>query len=212
MQPLTPISPKKKRAALPDLELQRDRAVSIGPSRKGPSVTEVIPGFLFLGGVTDGTNQETLERIGVQYVLCVAKECDGPADVSTLVYKKISMIDKSRESLRANFTEAFNFLEEARAKGVRILVYCRMGASRSASLVIAYCMTYRSMTFPEALLYVQSKRTVVDPNVGFVSELEAYDEDLSKIRSPLNASPLMTEDELRSILKPSFNSPNAAKQ
>jgi len=210
------VSPKAKKKSFkpPTLDIKRDRAVSA--MEKPQCVTEIIPDFLFLGSVLDATNPATLERIGAQYVLCVAKEVSAPSDVSALVFKKINMTDRSTESLRANFKEAFDFIEEARIKGVKILVYCRMGVSRSASLVIAYCMTYRQMTFKEAFEYVQSRRSVIDPNVGFRTELEEYDEALAKNRlSELSIgsedqitphSPLMSESQLHSILKPSTSS------
>jgi hypothetical protein len=49
-----------------------------------------------------------------------------------------------------------------------------MGISRSSTVVIAYLIATTNMTPREALTFVQSKRTIVRPNRGFMSQLQEY--------------------------------------
>jgi len=49
-----------------------------------------------------------------------------------------------------------------------------MGISRSTTVVLAYLIATTKMTPREALAAVRSKRTIVRPNRGFMSQLEAY--------------------------------------
>lgn len=49
-----------------------------------------------------------------------------------------------------------------------------MGISRSTTVVIAYLIATTKMTPHEALSTVQSKRTIVRPNRGFMSQLQEY--------------------------------------
>ncbi len=49
-----------------------------------------------------------------------------------------------------------------------------MGISRSSTVVIAYLIATTKMTPPEALATVRSKRTIVRPNRGFMSQLQEY--------------------------------------
>lgn len=51
-----------------------------------------------------------------------------------------------------------------------------MGVSRSATVVCAYLIATMSMTAPESISFVQSKRGIVCPNIGFRHQLEAYEE------------------------------------
>lgn len=51
-----------------------------------------------------------------------------------------------------------------------------MGVSRSATVVCAYLVATMSMTAPESISFVQSKRGIVCPNLGFRHQLEAYEE------------------------------------
>jgi len=73
-----------------------------------------------------------------------------------------------------------------------ILVHCLMGRSRSASIVIAYIMRKYRLKYPAAFSYVRAKRSVVQPNIGFVKQLELWgrwgwkvdreDEEYRKVR------------------------------
>jgi hypothetical protein len=54
-----------------------------------------------------------------------------------------------------------------------------MGISRSTTIVIAYLVATTRMTPREALATVQSKRAIVRPNPGFMSQLEEYSSTLT---------------------------------
>jgi hypothetical protein len=49
-----------------------------------------------------------------------------------------------------------------------------MGISRSSTVVMAYLIATTNMTPHEALATVRSKRTIVRPNRGFMSQLQEY--------------------------------------
>jgi hypothetical protein len=49
-----------------------------------------------------------------------------------------------------------------------------MGISRSTTVVLAYLVATTQMTPREALAAVRSKRSIVRPNRGFMSQLEEY--------------------------------------
>jgi len=69
-------------------------------------------------------------------------------------------------------------LHPVRPKPPRVLVHCFRGSSRSGAVVIAYVMRRRRMTFVEALRFVQSRRSIVNPNPGFVQQLLQYEKQL----------------------------------
>jgi protein-tyrosine phosphatase len=45
------------------------------------------------------------------------------------------------------------------------------GVSRSSSVVIAYLIREKGMTYDEAFGIVKVKRSIIDPNRGFVKQL-----------------------------------------
>ena len=61
----------------------------------------------------------------------------------------------------------------------KVMVNCKQGASRSATITLAFLMLKRHMTAKEALRMVRSKREVA-PNEGFLQQLCDLNERLRK--------------------------------
>ena len=49
------------------------------------------------------------------------------------------------------------------------------GVSRSATIVVAYIMTITNLSFNDAISAVCGAREVVDPNAGFIRQLQEYE-------------------------------------
>lgn len=56
-----------------------------------------------------------------------------------------------------------------------VLVHCHAGISRSVAIVLAYLMHVRRITVQDALSLVRSRRSIADPNPGFMHQLELYE-------------------------------------
>ena len=54
------------------------------------------------------------------------------------------------------------------------------GISRSVSVMIGYLMVSKRMSFDEAFAMIKEKRPSIDPNIGFVAQLQWLDEFLQK--------------------------------
>ncbi|GAA5828097.1 hypothetical protein JCM11251_002587 [Rhodosporidiobolus azoricus] len=91
------------------------------------------------------------------------------------------------------FQAAFDFLDEARERGERVLVHCQCGVSRSATVVIAYCMREAAKALEEGrdaegltgctgmhdtYSFVKEKSEWVGPNLSLVFQLVAYERTL----------------------------------
>ncbi|GAA6062397.1 hypothetical protein JCM10212_006183 [Sporobolomyces blumeae] len=91
------------------------------------------------------------------------------------------------------FQNAFDFLDEARARDERVLVHCQCGVSRSATVVIAYCMREAAKALEEGrdakeltgctgmhdtYSFVKEKSEWIGPNLGLVFQLVAYERTL----------------------------------
>lgn len=83
-------------------------------------------------------------------------------------YLELPINDSASQDLTFCFEQAINFIDQAD----KVLVHCFAGVSRSATMVIAYLMYKNKWKYLEAYNHVKKKRTIINPNKGFVSQLE----------------------------------------
>ncbi|CAF2622387.1 unnamed protein product [Rotaria sp. Silwood2] len=151
------------------------------------NVTEpslVLEPYLFLGNCISAHDIHRLSRLGIRYILNVAKRdvelCPYyPNDMRTLT---IDLRDDDRENILRAFDQAFAFIDEARRVRSRILVHCSHGQSRSPAIVIAYLMRTYNVSLEQCLIHVVKARPCVIPNDGFLKQLIVYDRFLIERR------------------------------
>ena len=90
-------------------------------------------------------------------------------------YKQIKIPDTQSTQIAEYFDECFVFIDSARAAGGCVLVHCFYGASRSASIVMAYLIKTERMRYKEALDYLRILRPEVRPNEGFAKQLRQFE-------------------------------------
>ncbi|XP_059371773.1 protein phosphatase Slingshot homolog 3 isoform X2 [Carassius carassius] len=129
--------------------------------------------YLYLGSEWNAANFEELQKNNVGYILNVTKEIDNFFPES-FTYMNIRVYDVEATDLLSYWNNTYMFISEARKSGQAILVHCKMGVSRSASTVIAYLMKQQGWTLDEALNHVREKRSIVQPNEGFLKQLHTY--------------------------------------
>ena len=131
---------------------------------------------LYLGNLSAAENTQNLKELGIKKVLSILDEFAWPKYHETLniEHKKISAQDMDDQNIIKYFGECLKFIKG----NDKTLVHCAVGASRSASIVIAYIMWTKKMPFKEALEFVQKKRFIVYPNFGFREQLQLFEKEL----------------------------------
>ena len=76
---------------------------------------------------------------------------------------------------------SYRFIRQAKAARGKVLVHCKMGISRSASVVISYMMKEYEMDLAATIIRVKEKRSVVNPNKSFIKQLEVRPFKTSKV-------------------------------
>lgn len=79
-----------------------------------------------------------------------------------------------------------------------MLVHCKMGVSRSASVVIAYAMKAFDWDFHQAMKHVKEKRNCIKPNTSFLSQLETYQGILDAMKNKEKLQRSKSETNLKS--------------
>lgn len=89
-------------------------------------------------------------------------------------YKNVRVYDDDKTDLLKYWDDTFKYISKAKNEGSKVLVHCKMGVSRSASVVIAYAMKAYNWDFSQALKHVKDKRNCIKPNNSFLLQLETY--------------------------------------
>ena len=160
--------------------------------QKGDFCAAQVAPLLFLGAQSDAFDLETLLQLNITHVLNVAKECSIPDNIQTALHtKSISLEDHSDENIAMHFSDCSDFIRTALEKNEGVIVHCRMGISRSATIVMAYLMRYgidvqipKAMSYDAAFTHVRTTRREACPNFGFCLALREEDVRLGFRKSP----------------------------
>ena len=130
---------------------------------------------LYMGNSSSSTNVSKLKELGIKKVLSVM-DCGSPKynDKDNIIHKTVSVCDISSQNIIKYFGECLNFIKGKE----KVLVHCMAGASRSATIVIAFLMWDQKMTYHKALTLVKDKRFIVFPNPGFRDQLQIFEKEL----------------------------------
>ena len=132
---------------------------------------KIIDG-IYIGSVHCAFNKDSLAKYGITHILNISGV---PATYpKNFTYLQVTMRDKEYANLLSAIPAANIFIESCIDSGGNVLVHCKGGRSRSAAFVCAFLMSTMGLSFEEAFQIVKCKRSVVNCNKGFESQLAAY--------------------------------------
>ncbi|CAD8113685.1 unnamed protein product [Paramecium sonneborni] len=156
---------------------------------------------LWLGDYTAAQDKLTLDKKGIRTVLTVASQLNIKYNDQNINHKTYSILDSEQANVAQFFDDSFYLIKNGLKSG-SVLVHCAAGVSRSASIVIAYLMRNKDLTYSEAFSYVKSKRFVICPNSGFQRQLKNFEKLLKQPKDNLKLSAqLDSEDNQNCIIQ-----------
>lgn len=126
---------------------------------------------VYVGNDAVAKNLEVLRENRITHVLNSAGFVCPEYFKDDFGYKTLWLRDNPTEDITSILYNVFDYLEDVREQGGRVLVHCYHGVSRSTSLVIAYIMWREKKSFEDAFQYVKAARGVTNPNMGFAFQL-----------------------------------------
>ena len=150
-------------------------------------IHEIVPG-LFLGNMWS-TDPNVLNQYGINVVITVARpETDANKGRYKLDSHLVFEIDDnthasekmSKEVLPKAIAHIDRYLHPSSPTSKRVLVHCMAGVSRSSTVVIAWIMKRYGYTRDKAIELVRSRRSVINPNDGFMKVLSGWEQYLKR--------------------------------
>ncbi|KAF8900939.1 protein-tyrosine phosphatase-like protein [Mucidula mucida] len=133
-------------------------------------------GALYLGSMAALHESENLSRANITHLVQVLDAPWHPFSEKAGFHSyKIDIMDVSTADLKPHLEKVCEYIEAAMRRGESVLVHCQQGISRSASVVIAYLIRNRGMSYDNAFALVRRQRACVKPNAGFVQALKDWE-------------------------------------
>jgi len=150
------------------MDLSTIRRIFVGSDQS--TISEIINDRLFLGNISHSLSKTVLKILGVRRIINISQEipCSFPDEFE---YYHIKISDHPKENLYKYFDEVCQFIESSPGP---VFVHCRMGISRSSSIVIAYIGKKFNMSFEKVYEIVKHRRHCISPNHGFKDQLKKY--------------------------------------
>ncbi|KAL4246440.1 hypothetical protein ABKN59_009635 [Abortiporus biennis] len=96
--------------------------------------------------------------------------------------------DDGIDTLEPQLAPICQWIDKAREEGGKVLVHCRVGVSRSATVTIAYVMKHLGLSLVDAYLIVRSRRlsVLIQPNMRLLYNLMGWEVRLAKGRAGID--------------------------
>lgn len=141
----------------------------------------IVTDCLLISNAQSACNNDLIQKEAVTFCINVSKQQPFPTmRVSTL---RVPVYDDPNEDLYKYFDRCADAIASEAERGGRTVVYCKNGRSRSATVCVAYLMKHQDLTLTDAFQVVRHARSVVEPNPGFWTQLERYEQELKIRRS-----------------------------
>ncbi|XP_026169593.1 dual specificity phosphatase 28 [Mastacembelus armatus] len=135
---------------------------------------------LFISNARSACSDQLLRQDAVTLCINVSKQQPFPS--SGIKKLQIPVYDDPNEDLYSHFDRCVDAIHKEAKRGGRSVVYCKNGRSRSATVCIAYLMKHHKLTLTDSLQKVKAARPVIEPNPGFMCQLQRYEQELKKKR------------------------------
>ncbi|KAG8231275.1 hypothetical protein J437_LFUL011129 [Ladona fulva] len=152
---------------------------------------------VYLGSEWNASNLEELQKNGIGHILNVTREIDNFFP-GVFDYYNVRVYDDEKTDLLKHWDNTFRYISRAKKIGSKVLVHCKMGVSRSASVVIAYAMKAYDWDLKTAVEHVKQKRSCIKPNAAFMAQLETYQGILDAMKNREKLQRSKSETNLKS--------------
>jgi len=187
------------------------------PKFDGTFPSRILP-FLYLGNLNHATNAHMLQALGITHVVSVGESALTPPDDLTLGHGTLwleekegrikvldvrNICDDGMDGLSDHLAPICEWIDQARLSGGKVLVHCRVGVSRSATVTIAFVMRHLSLPLVDAYLLVRSRRlsVLIQPNIRLLFDLLGWEVHLARERLTSRGS-LPPDDTLMEVSAP----------
>lgn len=156
------------------MNLKEELSMDNNEIKKEEDYNEIVNDFLYISGYKTASTASDLQGMKITNIInCSGDLCEN-LSFSGINYLTLNIRDNVSENIECLFFKCINYINEAKEKKGRVLIHCYKGVSRSVSILISYLIYLYKWTYDEAFDFVQSKRSIANPNIGFYLQLKTF--------------------------------------
>ncbi|KAH8261506.1 hypothetical protein KR044_010350, partial [Drosophila immigrans] len=181
----------------------------------------VLPG-LYVGNYRDSKDHQQLDKFKISHIIAIhdsprrllpvrstVRLISASVSLTNLLillqdkhYLCVMASDTPDQNLSQYFSVCNDFIHAARLREGNVLIHCLAGMSRSVTVAVAYIMTATHLNWKEALKVVRAGRAVANPNAGFQTQLQEFEqyklsEERRRLRERFPSSALEQLDRIK---------------
>jgi O-acetyl-ADP-ribose deacetylase (regulator of RNase III)/protein-tyrosine phosphatase/rhodanese-related sulfurtransferase len=148
--------------------------------------SQLLP-HLFLGSAIIASSPDVAKKVGLTHILSTEtrmaqrRGSTGFVPIENVTYLQLNVDENEEKSIRKFYEDAIKFIDEAKEKNGRVLVFCNRGESKGPCVAIVYLMKTLLWTWEEAASYVKRARPVFEPFPAFADVAKQIEIDLFNV-------------------------------
>ena len=156
------------------MNLKEELSMDNIDTKKEEDFNEILTDFLYISGYKTASTASDLQNLKITNIInCSGDLCEN-LSFSGIDYLTLNIRDNVSENIECLFFKCINYINEAKEKKGKVLIHCYKGVSRSVSVLMSYLIFLNKWTYDEAFDFVQSKRAIANPNIGFYLQLKTF--------------------------------------
>ena len=162
---------------IPQEETPKYNRYNTNDKNQDEDYNEIIKDFLYISGYKTASTLSDLQKLQITNIInCSGDLCENLSkdDELGIKYLTLNIRDNVSENIECLFFKCINYIDEVKEKKGKVLIHCYKGISRSVSILIAYLIYINKWTYDEAFDFVQLKRSIANPNIGFYLQLKTF--------------------------------------
>jgi protein-tyrosine phosphatase len=132
-----------------------------------------IEEHLFCSGYHTAQNRNVLQSQNISHIINLTAHKYPNAHVDVFTHSSFSFSDHENFDLTSRLAPVLEIIQEKISKKENVLVHCQKGISRAPSVIIAFLIKHRKMSFEDSLKMVQKHNPEAYPNLGFLMHLKS---------------------------------------
>ena len=138
---------------------------------KENNYNEIISNFMYLSNYKIAKNNKILLDLGITHIINLSQDNCININEKEFHYLSFNLKDNIFENIECIFFTCYEFIENCKKNNGKILIHCFKGISRSVAIIMSYLIIDKKITSNEAFKYIQNKRKISNPNLGFLFQL-----------------------------------------